>query len=219
MPTAARGSFLVLKARRALALVAPLAVLVAVGVACLPTRGADGAPAPFRDDFERAELGPQYLKRGGSFRIEDGALRTLGDRNQPLWLDVPLARNVRIELTTVSRSPAVDTKIEVFGDGVRHESGYIVIVGGWKNTITTIARLDEHEPGRKELRRRFEPHRRYRWTVQRTDGKTLELFLDGERILAYEDADPLYGPKNNRLAFTSWESDVSYDDLVITPLP
>lgn len=208
------------------ALVVSAAVVAVLGSAagCLPKRGHDEKPAPFADAFDRTELGPKYKKSGGSWHIEPGssgggALHTLGDRNQPLWLDVPLARNVRVEFTTVSRSPAVDTKIEIFGDGVRHESGYIVIIGGWKNTITTIARLDEHEATRQAVRRGFEPGRKYRWTVQRTDGKTLELFIDGEPVVAYRDDAPLFGPKNDRLAFTSWESDVVYDDLVITPLP
>ena len=130
-----------------------------------------------------------------------------------------LAAVVNPQMAAWSHSPAVDTKIEMFGDGLRHESGYIVILGGWQNTISTIARLDEHERGRVELRRRWEPYRRYHWTVQRTDGTTLELFIDGERVLAYPDQAPLFGLKNNRLAFTSWESEVFYDDLTITPLP
>ncbi|MCC7112468.1 MAG: hypothetical protein IT382_24460 [Deltaproteobacteria bacterium] len=187
-------------------------------VAC-PKGGDEAPPPPFADDFNRPALGERYRKGGGSWRIVDGTLSSVGDHNQPLWLDVPLAKNVKVEFTAWSRSPAVDTKIEIFGDGVRHESGYIVILGGWQNTVSTIARLDEHERGRVELRGRWEKDRRYRWTVQRTDGHTLELLLDGERILAYDDKDPLFGPRNDRLAFTSWESEVSYDDLVITPLP
>ncbi len=175
--------------------------------------------APFHDDFERGELGARYLKSGGSWRVLDGKLSTLGDHNLPLWLDVPLAKNTRVEFTTISHSPAVDTKIEIFGDGIRHQSGYIVILGGWHDTITTIARLDEHQRGRKELRRHWEQNRVYHWTVQRTDGHTLELYIDGERVLAYDDPEPLYGPHNDKLAFTSWESEVQYDDLVITPLP
>ena len=187
-------------------------------LACIKT--SDDAPqAPYSDDFNRAALGERLHASGGSWRIVDGALSSLGDRNQPLWLDVPLGKNVRVEFTAWSRSPAVDTKVEIFGDGLRHESGYIVILGGWQNTISTIARLDEHERGRVELRKRWEKDRHYRWTVQRTDGHTLELFIDGERVLAYDDPAPLVGPKNNRLAFTSWESEVFYDDLTITPLP
>lgn len=191
--------------------------LVLLGASCVKRPAAPAAP--FSDDFNRAALGERYRASGGSWRIVDGALSSMGDHNQPLWLDVPLGTNVRVEFTAWSRSPAVDTKVEIFGDGLRHESGYIVILGGWQNTISTIARLDEHERGRVEARRKWEKERRYRWTVQRSDGKTLELLIDGERVLAYADAAPLVGAKNDRLGFTSWESEVYYDDLVITPLP
>lgn len=188
-------------------------------LSCLPKERESGVAVPFADDFARAELGDKYRKTGGSWRILDGALHTMGDHNQPLWLDVPLARNTRVEFTTTSLSPAVDTKIEIFGDGVRHESGYIVIFAGWKNSITTIARKDEHERTRREIKRGGERGRTYRWAVERNDGKTLQLFIDGEKLLEYADSAPLHGPGNDRLAFTSWESEVKYDDLVITPLP
>lgn len=194
---------------------ARLMALALILVGCAPK----AAPVPFADDFARAELGAKYVKTGGTWRILDGKLSTLGEHNLPLWLDVPLARNTRVEFTTVSHAPAVDTKIEIFGDGLRHESGYSVILGGWNDTISTIARLGEHERGRKELRRAFAKDRVYRWRVQRTDGHTLELFIDDERLIAYDDPQPLAGTHNDRLAFNSWESAVEYDDLVITPLP
>lgn len=200
----------------------PLVVIAASATsACMP-KGASGGEAitkPFTDSFDRAELGERYAKSGVStWTIKDGALHSKGDHNVPLWLDVPLPRNVKVEFTAWSLSPQVDTKIEIFGDGKNHESGYIVILGGWNNRITTIARLDEHEQKRPELRKRWEQGRKYRWTVQRTDGKTLELFIDGEPVLKYVDEAPLFGPKHNKLGFSNWESDVYYDDLVITPL-
>ena len=113
---------------RFVVVVAAVACVASVASGCLPKDGDVPAGVAFSDDFARSELGDKYVKRGGTWRIVDGKLATLGEHNQPLWLDVPLARNVRVEFTTVSRSSAVDTKIEIFGDGVRHESGYIVIL-------------------------------------------------------------------------------------------
>ncbi|MDP2340525.1 MAG: hypothetical protein Q8O67_06190 [Deltaproteobacteria bacterium] len=194
--------------------------LMLVCAACVPTfpRG-EQVPHAVADDFADPAIKARYHHQGGSWRVVDGALTTLGDHNLPLWLEAPLSKNVRIEFTSTSASPEVDMKVEVFGDGIRHESGYIVIVGGWKNTVTAIARLDEHEKGRASRRTRWEQGKTCRWTIQRTDGRTLELFLDGERQLRYEDPDPLYGERNNRFAFSGWESEVTFDDLVITPLP
>ena len=187
---------------------------------CLPTFPAE-APAGVAvvDDFRDPDLAGRYHLQGGTWRVVDGALSTLGDRNLPLWLRAPLSRNVRIEFTSVSTTPAVDMKVEVFGDGIRHESGYIVIVGGWNNTLSGIARLDEHEAKRVMKRSRHEANRRTRWRIERTDGRTLRLFVDDVEVAAYADPEPLYGPRNNRFAFSGWESEVTFDDLQITPLP
>lgn len=171
------------------------------------------------DDSSQVSLAERYRVAGGSWRVVDGALSTLGDRNIPLWLKTPLTDNVRIAFTSKSSSSDVDMKVEVFGDGIRHESGYIVIVGGWKNTLSAIARLDEHETQRVTKKTRFEAGRTYRWVVQRTDGHTVELYLDGEKILAYDDPAPLHGPRHRYFAFSGWESGVTFDDLEITPLP
>ena len=157
--------------------------------------------------------------QGGSWRVVDGALTTLGDRNLGLWLRTPLSRNTRIEFTSTSSSAAVDMKVEVFGDGIRHESGYVVIVGGWNNTLTGIARLDEHEVKRVTRRTRFEANRSYRWRIERTDGRRLRLFLDDELLATYDDDAPLFGPRNSRFGFSGWESEVTFDNLQITPLP
>lgn len=212
-------------ARSFLARRARLAACLAGGwVAASLAGGCMRSPEPgvalgqgFTDDFDRESLGSHYKAMGGSWRIADGALVSHGDKNVPLWLDVKLPQNVEVSMTVWSDSPAVDTKLEIFGDGVRHESGYIVIFGGWKNTITTIARLDEHERTRKETRRKWKRGQRYEWTVRR-QGNVVEFLVDGESIVSYDDPAPLVGPLHDRLAFTNWDSEVHYDNLRITPL-
>lgn len=207
---------------RSPAIVAALvAALSAVSTtSCLPTFPAS-APAggAFVDDFSDADLASRYHHQGGSWRVVDGALSTLGDRNLPLWLRSPLPCNVIVEFTSTSSSPAVDMKIEIFGDGIRHESGYVVVVGGWNNTLSGIARLDEHEPARVMHRSRYQSNQKTAWRIERTDGRTLRLWVDGVEVAAYVDAAPLCGSRNNRFAFSGWESEVRFDDLRITPLP
>jgi hypothetical protein len=210
--------------RRGLVEVAVVAIAAAVVVAggapaCMPHEAPVRGALPFVDDFSDAALGRRYFMQGGSWRVVDGALTTLGDRNLPLWLDVPLPRDVRIEFTVTSSSPAVDAKVEVFGDGVRHESGYVVVLGGWSNTLSGIARRDEHERGRVMHKTRFEQGRRYRVVVERRDGRSLVFSVDDAVVARYDDADPLSGPGHDRFAFSGWESEVAFDDLRITPLP
>ena len=66
---------------------------------CLPQGSGGERPAPFADSFTREQLGDRYRKTGGSWRVLEGGLHTMGDHNQPLWLQVPLSRNMRVEFT------------------------------------------------------------------------------------------------------------------------
>lgn len=174
---------------------------------------------PFTDHFDRVDLGDKYRKMGGTWEIRDGALHSSGEHNIPLWLDVALPTNARIEFDAWSLSPAVDTKVEVFTDGKDHASGYIVILGGWKNSITTIARLDEHEKTRVAKRLSWEVGKKYHWTVERSNGSDVVWSIDGKEVLRYTDKEPLVGDHHRFVAFSNWESDVYYDNLVVTPLP
>jgi hypothetical protein len=197
--------------------------MVVAAAGCLPgdrpARAVLTAAAPFVDEFTDADLHDRYFVQGGSWRVVDGALSTLGDRNLPLWLDVALPRNVRVAFAVTSSSTAIDAKVELFGDGVRHQSGYVVILGGWNNTLSGIARLDEHERSRVMNRTGHEQGRTYDLVVQRTDGATVELFVDGAKVASYRDPQPLSGPGHDRFAFSGWESEVTFDHLTITALP
>jgi hypothetical protein len=178
------------------------------------------------DDFARDDIGTNYYDTGGGYHIADGALSTRGSHNHPLWLRKKLPRDVRIELTAWSTTPDGDIKIEIFGDGRSYDpnkgrytaTGYVLVFGGWKNSKSILARMDEH--GEELVERaapRVEPGRKYRWTITR-QGKTVDWQIDGQPFLTYEDKQPLDGPGHEYFAFNNWESDSWFDDVVITPL-
>jgi len=176
----------------------------------------------FSDRFDRAAIGGDWFTTGGHWRIAKGELWAPETKNNPLWLKMRLPRDVAIEFTARSETAAGDRpgdiKFEVFGDGRDHASGYVCIFGGWGNTISAIARLDEHGKDRQERRdRKVEPGRTYRMRVER-EGSLLRWFVDGELFLSFDDPHPLAGEGHDRFGFSSWAADLFFDDLVIQPL-
>jgi hypothetical protein len=100
---------------------------------------------PYQDDFsDPSTVQKHYWSSGGLWRSVDGQLVCPGVKQNPLWLKAKLPQNVAIEFDARSQSPEGDIKVEIFGDGSDHASGYVLIHGGWNNSLSIIARRDEH---------------------------------------------------------------------------
>jgi hypothetical protein len=117
------------------------------------------APAPARVPYQQDFTDPSVVERdfystGGFWRVVEGELLSPGVKNNPLWLQAALPENVAIEFDARSESTQGDIKVELFGDGTDHASGYILIHGGWNNSLSIIARMDEHGPSLERLRER-----------------------------------------------------------------
>jgi hypothetical protein len=208
----------------------------------LPPRGATSAAelpvlrTPFRDDFARQGLGSAYRSTSNAWRIEDGELCVQGARNRPLWLVPRLPPNARIEFDAESASDDGDIKVEAWGDGLsfpttvsyNNATGYVFVLGGWKNSLHVLARLDEHGRDRSELRidldgtdprtAPVEPGRAYHVVIERRDARTVRLSVDDVEILTLDDPSPLMGKGHEHFAFNDWETRVCFDNLDIVPL-
>lgn len=181
------------------------------------------------DNFDRGSIGPDYNRTGSGYRIVDGALNARGAHNHPLWLARKLPPgDLQIDLDAWSTDPKGDIKIELFGDGRSYDpdgnrymaTGYVLVFGGWSNSKSILARLDEH--GSQMSQRtspRVEPNRRYHWRVIRRRD-TIEWFIDDMAVpfLRYQDAQPLAGAGHEYLSFNNWETDTWFDNLVIKRL-
>lgn len=208
-----------------LAAAASTVVLALPWAACDPPRRAPAIGDRFTDDFERADIGPEWRETGPGWRIANGSLVGQGVRNHPLWLRRRLPRNAHIAFDAWSESPNGDLKCEVYGDGesfARQASytatSYVIIFGGWFNSLNVIARMDEHAPDRRVRRGpRVEVNRHYRFDIERR-GNLLKWSIDGQPMLEWDDPDPLAGPGHEFFAFNDWDVRVHFDNLVITPL-
>ncbi|UCH29349.1 MAG: hypothetical protein JSV06_13965 [Myxococcales bacterium] len=191
---------------------------------CTP-QGDPGIGSGFSDDFERSQLGSNYKKTGGNWRIENGQLRVTGAKNHPLWLLRTLPRDVRVELDARSESQEGDIKVELFGDGASYAkedsyqaTSYVIIFGGWNNTKNVLARMDEHGRDRVVGKpRKVEPGRTYRFRIERVGG-ILTLWVDDEVLLQMDDPEPLEGRGHDHFGFNNWQSDLWFDNLKVTPL-
>lgn len=183
----------------------------------------------YLDDFNRASLGPDYNKTGGGYRIVDGALNAKNAHNKPLWLARKLpAGDLQIDLDAWSNSADGDIKIEIFGDGRSFDpdgnryaaTGYVLVFGGWKNTKSMIARMDEHgdEMAARALPK-VVPRQRYHWRIIRRRD-TIEWFIDDMTtpFLRYQDPQPLGGLGHEYFAFNNWEADTWFDNLLVKRL-
>jgi hypothetical protein len=184
--------------------------------------------APFRDDFERGELGADWNATTPEYRVANGQLSIANAFNHPAWLRRRLPVDAVIELDATSNSPSGDIKIEVYGDGESFDpdkgsyvsSGYVLIFGGWNNSLSVICRNNEHDEGRKAQRAdvRVEPGRRYHFTITRRAG-ALDWSIDGKPFLAWTDPAPLAGAGHEYLAVNDWQAALTFDNLHIRPAP
>ncbi len=175
------------------------------------------------DDFESATLGDHW-ERGtgeggaGKWQIVDGELRGSKLRNDPLWFTRPLPSGVRVEFDARALTKVGDLKVEIFGDGDNHASGYVLIFGGWNNSLDVIARLDEHGDDREERASvGVETNRTYRMAVERRDS-TVRWFVDGEPFMTYRDSAPLQGSDHSYFAFSNWDAEVAFDNFRVYKL-
>jgi hypothetical protein len=197
------------------------------------SKGHEEGPEPppvtgtWSDDFERSELGNDWRATGGGYQLVNGAVNAQGAFNHPLWLRKKLPRDAAIELDVWSTSPDGDIKVELWGDGRSFDpdqgrytaTSYVAVMGGWKNSKSQIARLDEH--GKDVAARsqpRVEPNRHYHWTFVR-QGSRLDWFVDDTTtpFLTLEDPHPLEGPGHEHFALVNWQTDTWFDNLRITP--
>jgi hypothetical protein len=201
----------------------------------------DGGPSVVDASAERvvdhSNLGPNWTQvKTTAWKVEGGKLCVQGAHNHGIWLNRTLPVNARIEFDVTGYSDEGDLKTEVWGDGASYATGtsytnatsYLAILGGWKNSIHALARLNEHGTDRKEIhvdkdsddprQRPAQKGQTYHFKIERTDGKTIRWSVDGIDFLTWNDPAPLAGQGHDHFGFNEWEAKVCFDNVKVTPL-
>lgn len=203
------------------------------GSARLPNDLAKDAGQP----AERSNLGPNWIAaKTNAWKIENGKLCGQNAHNHGVWLNRTLPVNARIEFDATAGTDHGDLKAEVWGDGVTYATGdsytnassYLAILGGWKNTLHVLARLNEHGEDRRIIRvdknsddpsqRPVQKGQTYHFKIERTDGKTVRWSVDGVDFPSWNDPAPLKGEGHDHFGFNEWEAKVCFDNVKVTPL-
>ncbi len=200
---------------------APLLCILALS-ACTIERQPHGKA--FSDDFTAPSIGPAWKSTGPRYRVVDGALVIDHAYNHPLWLTSPLPRDGVVELDAWSADPIGDIKVELWGDGKSFATeasytatSYVFIFGGWHNTTSAIARMNEHGADRRTRSDvKVEPDRHYHFRIERRGGH-IDWQIDGKPFLTFDDPKPLVGGDHAYLGINDWEVELHFDNIKVTP--
>lgn len=153
----------------------------------------------FEDQFERAEVGPDWMIQGAS-AIVDGRLKFGGDgKNLYAWINRHFPGDVRLEFDAEAapeNSPC-DLSVLLAGGEVSgmYERRYLLAFGGMNNGMHQILATYKNIPATQWMYppKRIEHGKVYRIAGMK-EGALLTLEVDGEVLLTKTDSPPMGGP-------------------------
>jgi hypothetical protein len=173
----------------------------------------------------------------GIWHIEGGRLCGEHAKNHGIWLKRVLPVNARIEFDAIAMTNEGDVKAEYWGDGhsyatslsYTNATSYLTIFGGQHNKFHVLARVNERGNDRQEITvttdtddPREKPvmtAQSYHFKVERSDGKSVKWWVDGNEMLTYADAQPLAGVGHDHFGFNNSDAKVCFDNVKVVPLP
>lgn len=177
----------------------PVLMLIALPPA---VQGADWTPA-FEDNFERAELGPDWWATGLT-RIEDGTL-VMG-REGDIGSSYALCRRefkgaLRLEYDALSpvETPC-DLSAVLNGDESGYASGFFFGFGSQNNTTGRFIMKNEIVAEYPAI---ITPGKWHHVICER-DGLRFRQIIDGKTVLDYTHTGPLPGPLHPHVGFAVW---------------
>ncbi|RKH25372.1 hypothetical protein D7V77_18055 [Corallococcus sp. CA041A] len=113
------------------------------------------ATVPYQQSFnDPAVVARDFFSTGAYWRVTNGELLGPAPKNNPLWLQAALPDDVAVEFDVRPEYPDGDIRVELFGNGRDPASGYVLVQGGWNNSLSVIARKDINAPALDALQRK-----------------------------------------------------------------
>ena len=140
-----------------------------------------------------------------------------------------LPRDVRVELDARSESDGGRYQGRALwrrslvrqGEIATEATSYVIIFGGWNNTMNVLARMDEHGADRivEDRPAEVEPGRTYHFRDRATSGGIADGVGGWSGSAANGGPGPaLLGRGHDHFGFNNWQSDLWFDNLRVTPL-
>lgn len=182
-----------------------LAIPLCVALAACGARADDARwNLVWQDDFDRAEVGPEWCVLNGRASIENGRLLLEGG-GATIITDRRFSPDVRIEFEAEARPgvPPCDLSATI-GANLDHGygCGYLFAFGGRSNQVNQllgrgVRQVDLDPPFV------IEHGRTYRIAAQK-EGRRLTCAVNGVKILDAETSDPVGGPGFDRVGMVTW---------------
>ncbi len=155
----------------------------------------------FSDDFQRAEPGPEWEVKRGTWTVEEGCLTTRGEGTIIMTQSFPGLQKIEFEATVMPNPGISDVSPFIQADTNKTQSGYFLRFGGNYNKDSGIVRKGETVQESKRVIEAGKTHQ----VVAEYDGTQVRLTVDGDVVAAFSDNHPLIGDGHDRIGFYTYE--------------
>ena len=175
----------------------------------------------FQDNFERKELGKDWIAESGEWEIENGTLHAKAAPGfNLLKFARPLGKNLRLEYTCYSRNPQDLSAILAAHQDKKGLNGYVFGFAASYNSYNYIASTAPFTIMERTMQEGFNtgaiPDKKHRIIVEKREG-TLKFFRDGKLELTTDD---IFAEDKTGKSFGLFSYHTAYfDDIKVYRLP
>ncbi len=164
----------------------------------------------FSDNFQRAELGPNWEVIDGTWSIDNGAIVTTSGGAIAISASFSGLQKIEFEARADTEGPASgfgagtaarpsDLSVSLHNPGHSpSRQGYFLQFGGRFNTVNALRKAGTEV--QKSVEYLIDPQRTHRISAE-VNNTSVRLEVDGNVLIDWEESSPLLGEENDRIVF------------------